>query len=499
MSLPTGVRPLAPGAPGARGPDPSTSRPANRTPTVLAAGLFLLCAAVYYRSPVHEVADSHYSMLLSEQIWRSGSFELDRYFQHPDRHWPEGTWASPLSYHVYRHNGHIYYFYPPGSSVLSIPLVIVEGALGLHASDDVAGYSPAREQAIERINAALLTAVTIVLLFFVARHVLDDRRAAALALIAAFGTGLFSTASRVMWTHTWGVCLLSAALLLLVRGALARPVHPVLLATLLSWLYFTRPTFSISIVGVTLYVLFAHPRAFCTYAITGAAWFAGLVWFSQATSDGLLPPYFRLGSVLSLRGFPEGMAGVLVSPSRGLLVYSPVTIAAAWLAVRARRRTAHAGLLVLAAAMSAGHLIAIGLFPTWAGGACYGARYATDAVPWMFLLGVLGLRTAIDSGSCSPLARAATAVLIAASVLVQAPGAMSHTTWLWNLNQDPRHVWDWSDPQFWHWELKVPGFLKPLLSSSPRDSSASGSSGATWSGRRSGRTRRTSRGTGSRS
>ena len=87
------------------------SRPASRAPRILPAGLFLLCAAIYYLSRVHEVADSQYSMLLSEHLWRFGSFELDRYFQHPERHWPEGTWKSKFSYHVYRYNGHTFYFW----------------------------------------------------------------------------------------------------------------------------------------------------------------------------------------------------------------------------------------------------------------------------------------------------------------------------------------------------------------------------------------------------
>src|SRR6266498_603175 len=105
---------------------------------IISAGLFVLCASVYFITPVHEVTDSHYSMLLSEHIWRFGSFQLDRYFQEPERHWPKGRVptskpGTKIPYHVYAHNGHIYYFYPPGSAVLSIPLVAVEHALGFHA------------------------------------------------------------------------------------------------------------------------------------------------------------------------------------------------------------------------------------------------------------------------------------------------------------------------------------------------------------------------------
>jgi hypothetical protein len=205
-----------------------------------------------------------------------------------------------------------------------------------------------------------------------------------------------------------------------------------------------------------VYVLVAHRRAFLPYAVTGAVWFAGLVWFGLATSNGPLPPYFRLATLFSPRGFSGRMAGVLASPSRGLLVYSPATLAAVWLAFRARRGSVYPGLLLLAAAMSAVHVVSIGLFVGWAGGAAYGARYVTDAVPWMVLLAALGWRAAVDSGARSLLARAATVVLIAASVLVQAAGAMSHEAWLWNLDTRWRHMWDWRDPQFWRWKPKVP-------------------------------------------
>lgn len=61
--------------------------PASRT-MIISADLFTFCASAYFISPVHEVTDSHCSMLLSENIWRFGSLALDRYFQDPERHWP---------------------------------------------------------------------------------------------------------------------------------------------------------------------------------------------------------------------------------------------------------------------------------------------------------------------------------------------------------------------------------------------------------------------------
>ena len=50
----------------------------------------------------------------------------------------------------------------------------------------------------------------------------------------------------------------------------------------------------------------------------------------------------------------------------------------------ASSRTTRTGFLK-AAAVAGGHLIALGLYPKWSGGSAYGARYATDVVPWLFL------------------------------------------------------------------------------------------------------------------
>jgi hypothetical protein len=199
-------------------------------------------------------------------------------------------------------------------------------------------------------------------------------------------------------------------------------------------------------------VLLVHRSSFVPYALTGAAWLACFTPLSLATTGHVLPRYFRETKTFSLHGFPEGFAGVLVSPSRGLLVYSPAIVAIAWLVVRGRGKLAWPRLAVLAAAVTCGHLIVLGLYPKWSGGSSYGARYATDVVPWLFLLAVLGWRAAIGSRSHSFLARAAGALLIAASVFVQAPGAVSHGSWLWNTELSPEHLWDWTDPQFLHWK-----------------------------------------------
>ena len=79
-----------------------------------------------------------------------------------------------------------------------------------------------------------------------------------------------------------------------------------------------------------------------------------------------------------------GLAGVLVSPSRGLFVYAPVLLfsvagLAAWLV---RRR---GGVLACAALAAAVGVATIAQFSVWWGGHSFGPRLLTDVLPAVVL------------------------------------------------------------------------------------------------------------------
>ena len=73
------------------------------------------------------------------------------------------------------------------------------------------------------------------------------------------GSPIMSTASRTLWSHTWGVFLVGIAVWMLVRldGNRGRP-HPIILATILAWSYFIRPTNSVPLLGISFYVIACH-------------------------------------------------------------------------------------------------------------------------------------------------------------------------------------------------------------------------------------------------
>ena len=101
-----------------------TSRAGKRTDWIAAATLLVAFWAIFALSPVRQAGDPFYSILLGENLYRNGGFALDRFFQPPlnSARFP-GLRDDGLPYHLERVGEHLYYRFPPGSSVLSVPLI----------------------------------------------------------------------------------------------------------------------------------------------------------------------------------------------------------------------------------------------------------------------------------------------------------------------------------------------------------------------------------------
>src|SRR5205085_3150431 len=131
--------------------------------------------------------------------------------------------------------GKLIYGYPVGSSVLSIPFVAVMNAIGVSAQTLEGAYDEDGEDYIQATLAALLMAILTVVFFRTALLVVPFSWSITLALGAAFSTQIWSTASRVLWSHTWEILLLGIVTYLLIAQEEHRiQERPVLLATLLS-------------------------------------------------------------------------------------------------------------------------------------------------------------------------------------------------------------------------------------------------------------------------
>ena len=439
-------------------------RRAIRLSPTMKAGLlvFALTLSIFLISRIHQVTDSAYSMLLTQSLIEHGSFQLDHYaLPRYEPQWHGYYFKNGPIYQLEVFNNHLYYHLPPGSSILSAPFVAVLNLLGVSAAHSDGTYNPRDETRIEAGLAALLMATLAVIFFYTARLVLSTAWSMTVALAGALGTQVYSTASRALWSETWGILLLGIVILILLRSETEkRSIKPILLATLLSWMYFVRPTFSVHIIAISLYVLIFHPRSVMRLVITGLIWLAAFVFYSWSHFGQALPSYYR-ASRLQFDTFWIALAGNLISPSRGLLVYVPVLLFVAFLVMRYWRQIIYQRLAWLSVAIIIAHLLVVSSFPHWWGGHSFGPRFTTGLVPWFVLLGILGVRAMLawrkESGAASlagwRVQLLCGALLLLASAFINTRGATSHATWLWNsrpvgVDEHPEKLWDWSQPQF---------------------------------------------------
>lgn len=432
----------------------------------VAAAFILVTTFIIFRvSPVRQIYDSRYEMLFTQQLLWHHSFSLDgRAFpqlqsRKPGQHHERGV---DLPYQLVQVGERFYYFYPPGNTILGIPYVALANAMGISAIGNNGMYDPRGDTQIQKGLAPLLMAGLSVIIFFTSRLLLSFRWSVLITAATAFGTQIWSTASRAMWSQTWGIFVLGIVIWLVLRTETRQaPLRPVLLATCLSWLYFIRPTFGVSIVAIALYVLIYHRENLVPFVLTGCIWLVAFIGYSQYHFGQLLPLYYHSYDARMLSAFRERLAGTLISPSRGLLIYVPVLAFVVYLLVR-YHRTCRLRLVIMAVGVVVAHLLIISAYLGWYGGFCYGPRLSTDIVPWLGLLGMLAVEgrlrwreqnRAHDSAFRVRTEWSFAGLLLVCSITLNGIGAVWPDTQRWNalpinVDQFPSRLWDWRHPQF---------------------------------------------------
>ena len=424
--------------------------------------LFLISFTIFLFSPVVEITDSRYTALLSECLLYHHTPALDVYSVPKPRlpGWGLGPQDVDVYELQYGRGGSITYFCPHGSSVLSMPLVAIVNAFGISAATPAGKFSLYGEILIERLVASILMAVLTCVFFHSASLMLPVTWSCVAALGAALGSQIWSTASRGLWNHTWLVLLVGLVVdSLLTSERRHTQLHPIWIGTLLAWGYFVRPTASPAILATTIYLLVTHRDCFFAYAATGAAWAAAFVGYWLWAFGTWIPLYYSPSYYPSRMDFHDlgkigtGLQGLLISPSRGLFVYSPVVIFGLYLAVRYWRHVERRGLALLALAVVVTHVGLISGNFWWDGGYCYGPRYLTEIIPWFVLLTILGLDAMrrAQIGSHHRMEIAAGFFLLAISVAINGRGAWSFAGLDWNLSRAFVHrsaLFDWRYPPF---------------------------------------------------
>ncbi|HYG63574.1 MAG TPA: hypothetical protein VEL74_13415 [Thermoanaerobaculia bacterium] len=378
--------------------------------------LLALLAFLVYNANLRLIAtgDSLPARFLPFAVWTEGSLYLDPVLKVTVRDHPAPYWI------LRTRDGHIGSMYPVVAPLLVTPLY-APAVLYL----DAKGWNDERLARIgkimEKVSASVVASVCVALMYLALRRRAGRPMALLLTLAFALGTNTWMTSSQALWQHGVTELLLLAALLCFT----GRPSWAVLVTAgaACGLLIANRLADAPLAAALAAFSPFWARRRWPVFAAAAAVPLALLVTYNLSTF-GLLGGGYAV--VLREKGggffsFPilPGLAGLLMSPGKGLFVFSPFLAA---LPVFWRRTVADERYRLLTLCLAGGVLLELLAYSRidWRGGSSYGPRYLSSMLPvvvWMLPPVVAAL---------GRMGRAVFLVLVLFSAGVQAIGAFCY-------------------------------------------------------------------------
>jgi hypothetical protein len=283
------------------------------------------------------------------------------------------------------------------------------------------------------------------------------RRAAWPSVVAAtLGSDLWAVGSQALWQHGPAALGLVLAMLALLPPELTRRrAFGAGAATAL--MVSCRAMDLVFAVVILTWMARCHPRrlgwflpvpvlAACALLTYNVAFFDG-VSGGQAGLESVHPHVHGVAGPWSGNPF-KGLAGTLMSPSRGLFVYCPWVALALLVSPFGWSRLRPRSLSRWLAWALVPYLLILSKYAVWWAGHTFGPRYWVDATPVFAVLLAVGLEWSFER--CWPVVWSF-GLTITWSVVIQAIGAFCYPS-SWNLsptNVDRHHerLWDWKDTE----------------------------------------------------
>jgi hypothetical protein len=424
-------------------------RVAQPTATAIAVALFTGLVLIYNSNGrEQQPIDSQPTKLAARALARDGVLTLDRdVAERP-------ALAARVSFQKdrYGHTRSPYSVVP--SLIAAVPAWILSrtGLIDLDA--------PRAPNLIAALTASLLVTGAVVLVFLSLSRIVSQRAAFYTALGLGLGTNYWALLSRTLWQHETVAFGIALTLWAWLRPSASLTHRHAVIGGIGLALACTCRLQTVPLAGILLLWLAARSgltRALIAGGIVVAAvaalftaqyqWFGDVLGgFNAMQRVEVTPAEHGVTSSFSRQPW-IGALGLLVSPSRGLLVFSPVFA----LALVGVRRSIHAFpdlRLGWLAAASAALFLVYACYSVWWGGYTFGPRYMMDLLVPLTPAAACAVEAALER----PWSRWLAGAAFVWSIVVSATGAFIYPNDQWNAmpeNVDTHHarLWDWHDSQ----------------------------------------------------
>ena len=201
----------------------------HRSEKLWLAILGIAAFLVTYSSRVsYTESDARGSLLTSQAILEHGTIKLDSY----------GEAIEALrGYRILQKNGHVYYFFPIGTSLYSLPFVWLANLCGMDMSD------MADDDALQNALSAITTSLSFIFVYMICRCYLYYYYSFLVSSAFLFGSSLISTMGTALWSTNLTVVFNLLSLLIIVydQRQKMKSIHTCLVYSFFLPIYVDRP------------------------------------------------------------------------------------------------------------------------------------------------------------------------------------------------------------------------------------------------------------------
>ncbi len=407
----------------------------------------IFCTSFYLMGPIRIAGDVVPATLLPFSIVLNHNIYLDKFVEYYKKN-------DTQTKYFYNYDSHYISSYP-----ITLPLIISPIYIPLKA------FYNFNKMSVEQIIAlaykmgkfvsALITSLSVMFFFILSENLLQNtKKSIFLSIVYAFATENWAIASNSLWQHGFSelmiiLCFIS---ILKLENNIKSKTFSFLLGLFLALAISERPTDIVFAVPVFLYILIYKNNYLIYFLLPLALIGSGLITFNLMFFKRLTGGYdanFN-GNIF------KGIIGLLFSPGRGLLIYTPITIFSfVGLILSLKNNKIENKIYPIASIFIIGQILLIAKWNMWWGGWTYGPRLLTDIVPALILL--LAPILAIISKNKIILFCFTSLVMI--SIFIQIMGRFFVGGYAWNsyysVDKKPSCLWNIKDsPILWALEDK---------------------------------------------
>jgi len=341
--------------------------------------LFFLSWLIFYKLNVNSLPlqseDAIPSIFTGIAIVKEGTLNLDSYYQMMVSKYPQPDDSNLTPFYLRKVNNHYLSAFPIMNTILSLPVFLLYVPFITTISwDDV--------YLVSHLSGSFILSISCAALFYLFSRVLKSSSRISYILIAVYALATINLPliSQALWQHGAVQFFSILALIFFLRerylltfmflgfGILSRPTAGIVFAVLFLFLYFSKKLnikVAIStVIGILIPILF-----FFSY---------NFIYYTDLSNQGYAS---QLGNSW-LGNFPESLIGIWVSPSKGLLIYSPIfifTLIGIWKGYKKDNLVAISFWIILL------HTLVLSKWKHWYGGYGYGYRMISDVIPFFII------------------------------------------------------------------------------------------------------------------